>query len=138
MATVSSVLSASLFVNSIGWSKDTSQNGSFNKVIVLGIDGLDPKIMEKLMDGERYHEWHPRLRRAAPRLVTRDDSRAEIEHQGRPVPGVEEWGRYVVQRSGGRVTLLHIGRFRGMPVLLLMAYWRIKSVRLWERFVETL
>jgi hypothetical protein len=50
MATVSSALSASLFVNSIGWSKDTSKNGSFNKVIVLGIDGLDPKIMEKLMD----------------------------------------------------------------------------------------
>ncbi|MBM3241294.1 phosphodiesterase [Candidatus Poribacteria bacterium] len=51
MATVSSVLSASLVANTIGWSKDMSQNGSFNKVIVLGIDGLDPKIMEKLMEG---------------------------------------------------------------------------------------
>lgn len=96
------------------------------------------RVVEKLLDGERYHEWHPRLQRATPRLVMRDGSRAEIEHRGRPVPGVEEWGRYVVQRSGDRVMLLHTGRFRGMPVLLLMAYWRIKSARLWEHFVETL
>ena len=96
------------------------------------------RVVEKLLAGERYGEWHPRHRRTAPRLVMRDDSCAEIDHQDQPVPGVVEWSRYVVRRGGERVTLLHEGKFKGFPVLLLMAYWRIKSTRLWERFVETL
>jgi len=50
MATASGALSTSLLANSIGWSRNTSTSSSFNKVIVLGIDGLDPKIIEKLMD----------------------------------------------------------------------------------------
>ncbi|HIE26419.1 TPA: hypothetical protein EYP66_03955 [Candidatus Poribacteria bacterium] len=72
MATASSVFTASLFANSIGKSSDTFNSSSSNhkpnvastlwgdrrgnlvseanRVIVLGIDGLDPKIMEKFMD----------------------------------------------------------------------------------------
>ena len=96
------------------------------------------RVVEKLMDGDHYFEWHPRHWKVAPCLVMRDDSRAEIGNQERPVFGVEEWSRYVIQRSGDRVTLLYEGKFKGLPVLLLMAYWRIKSTRLWERFVETL
>ena len=96
------------------------------------------RVVEKLMDGEGYSEWHPRHRRVMPHLVVDEGDRAEIEHRDVPLMGVEEWSRYVVQRSGERIVLLHIGRFRGLPVLLLMAYWRIKSIRLWERFVESL
>ncbi len=96
------------------------------------------RVVEKLLDGDRYGDWHPRHSQVNPQLVLKAADRAEIEYRDEPVPGVEEWSRYVVQRSGGRVLLLHVGRFRGLPVLLLMAYWRIKSARLWERFVETL
>ncbi len=96
------------------------------------------RVVEKLMDGEHYFEWHPRHGHVSPQMVLNEGDRVEIEHRDEPVIGVEEWSRYVVQRSGERIVLLHIGRFRGIPVLLLMAYWRIKSTRLWERFVETL
>lgn len=96
------------------------------------------RVVAKLLEGGRYHEWHPRHRQVLPRLLRQDGARAEIEHQERPVPGVEERSRYVVERSGGRVTLLHEGRFKGFPVLLFMAYWRLKSERLWDRFVESL
>ena len=96
------------------------------------------RVVEKLMDGEHYGAWHPRHERVSPRLIVNEGDRVEIEHRNKPVIGVEEWSRYVVQRSGERVVLLHVGRFRGLPVLLLMAYWRIKSTRLWERFVESL
>ncbi|MFQ6042831.1 MAG: alkaline phosphatase family protein, partial [Candidatus Poribacteria bacterium] len=50
MTTVSGAFTASLFANSIGRSSDTFKSGSSDRVIVLGIDGLDPQIMEKLMD----------------------------------------------------------------------------------------
>ena len=96
------------------------------------------RVVEKLMDGEHYGAWHPRHKQTDPHLVMRVETRAEIEHHERPIPGVEEWSRYVIERSGQRVILKHEGKFRGLPVLLLMAYWRIKSTRLWERFVETL
>jgi len=96
------------------------------------------RVVERLMDGEHYGAWHPRHGRVSPRLVVSEQNRVEIEHRNIPVMGVEEWSRYVVELRGERVTLLHVGRFRGLPVLLLMAYWRIKSTRLWERFVETL
>ncbi len=96
------------------------------------------RVVEKLMDGERYGAWHPRHERASPHLVVNEAGHVEIEHRDKPVMGVEERSRYVVRRSGERVVLLHEGRFKGIPVLLLMAYWRIKSARLWERFVESL
>lgn len=96
------------------------------------------RVVERLLDGERYHEWHPRHRRVAPRLVVNDEDHVEIEHRDAPIMGVEEWSRYVVRRQGERAILLHTGKFKGFPVLILMAYWRIKSANLWERFVETL
>lgn len=96
------------------------------------------RVVEKLLDGERYSDWHPRHDCVSPRLIVNESDRVEIEHQDQPLAGVEEWSRYVVRREEGRVTLRHVGRFKGLPVLLLMAYWRIKSERLWERFVETL
>ncbi len=96
------------------------------------------RVVEKLMDGERYGEWHPRHRRVSPRMAVNDGDRVEIEHRDQPLAGVEEWSRYVVWRNGERVALLHVGKFKGLPVLLFMAYWRIKSTRLWERFVEAL
>ncbi|MBL0209910.1 MAG: hypothetical protein IPQ13_03195 [Holophagaceae bacterium] len=96
------------------------------------------RVVERLLDGGRYGEWHPRHRHALPQLLMRDEARAEIQHQERPFPGVEEWSRYLIERKGDRVVLLHQGKFKGFPVLLLMAYWRIKSTRLWERFVEAL
>jgi len=96
------------------------------------------RVVEKLMDGEHYYEWHPRHRLVAPRVVMRDEARAEIEHQEKPIPGVEERSCYEIQRRGERVILLYKVKFKGLPVLLLMAYWRIKSTHLWERFVETL
>ncbi|MBL0312987.1 MAG: hypothetical protein IPP78_09815 [Holophagaceae bacterium] len=96
------------------------------------------RVQEKFLDGERYGAWHPRHARVSPQLVVNEPDRVEIEHWDNPVPGVEEWSRYVVNRRGGRVALLHTGKFKGLPVLLLMAYWQLKSARLWERFVETL
>lgn len=96
------------------------------------------RVVEKLMDGDRYGSWHPRHARVSPRMLVDKPDRVEIEHRDQPVLGVEEWSRYVVQRSGERLILLHQARFKGLPVLLLMAYWRIKSERLWERFVESL
>ncbi len=95
-------------------------------------------VVEKLIDGERYGQWHPRHQRVSPQLVMKDGERAEIEHRDKPVPWVEEWSTYVVQRLGDRVVLVYVGRFKGLPVLLLMAYWRMVSARLWERFVENL
>ena len=96
------------------------------------------RVVEKLMDGERYGSWHPRHGRVSPQLLINEPGRVEIEHRDHPMMGVEEWSHYVVDRRGERVTLLHKGKFKGLPVLLLMAYWRVKSTRLWERFVETL
>ena len=52
--------------------------------------------------------------------------------------GVEEVSRYVVQVQEDRVILMYAGRFKGLPVLVLMPYWRLLSERLWERFVESL
>lgn len=106
--------------------------------LVRDTDAPFERVVEKLMDGEHYGAWHPRHARVSPELVVNEGERVEIEHRDEPVVGVEEWSRYVVQRSGGRVILLHEGKFKGLPVLLLMAYWRIKSTRLWERFVESL
>jgi hypothetical protein len=96
------------------------------------------RIVERLMDGEHYGAWHPRHERVSPQLIVNERDRAEIEYRTNPVMGVEEWSRYVVSCRGERVLLLHEGKFKGIPVLFLMAYWRIKSTRLWERFVESL
>ena len=96
------------------------------------------RVVERLMDGDHYYEWHPRHDHVSPQLALNEGDRVEIEHRAEPVMGVEEWSRYIVERIGGRVVLRHVGRFRGIPVLLLMAYWRLKSTRLWERFVESL
>ncbi len=96
------------------------------------------RVVEKLMDGESYFQWHPRHAITTPQLVVREEGRAEIDHVDAPLAGVSEWSRYVVQREGERVILLYVGRFKGLPVLLLMGYWRLKSARLWERFVESL
>lgn len=67
-----------------------------------------------------------------------DGRRAEIEHHERPLAAVEEVSRYVVEAQGDRVTLVYTGRFKGLPVLVLMPYWRIRSEPLWEQFVESL
>lgn len=96
------------------------------------------RVVERLMDGEHYGAWHPRYQRVSPRLVVNEGDWVEIEHRDKPVIGVEESSRYVVRRHGERVILLHTGKFKGFPVLFLMAYWRIKSANLWERFVESL
>lgn len=106
--------------------------------LVRDTDAPFERVVEKLMDGERYHEWHPRHRRAAPQLVVNQADLVEIEHRDRPLPGVEEWSRYVVRRQGTRLILHHTGKFKGVPVLVLMAYWRLMSANLWERFVESL
>lgn len=50
MATVSSLLSASLLAGSTRYLASASNHVTSKKVIVLGIDGFDPNIMEKLMD----------------------------------------------------------------------------------------
>lgn len=106
--------------------------------LVRDTDAPFERVVEKLMDGERYHEWHPRYRRAVPRLVVNEGDHVEIEHRHKPLLGVEEWSRYVVRRQGTRLILLHAGKFKGWPVLFLMPCWRIKSANLWERFVEHL
>ncbi len=106
--------------------------------LVRDTDAPFERVVEKLLDGEHYGAWHPRHTRVAPRLVVDEDDRIEIAHRDEPVVGVEEWSRYVVQRSGERVNLTYEGKFKGLPVVLLMAYWRIKSDHLWERFVESL
>jgi len=48
--TASSILSASMLAGLTGCSSNSSKSTSSKKVIVLGIDGLDPNIMERMMD----------------------------------------------------------------------------------------
>lgn len=96
------------------------------------------RVVERLLDGEHYHDWHPRHRHITPRLVVNETDHVEVEYRDKPLLGVEECSRYVVRRQGEQAILLHIGKFKGFPVLFLMPYWHLRSANLWERFVETL
>ncbi len=95
-------------------------------------------VAARLKDGEGFGDWHPRHRRAELSVLREDASVVELLHACRPLPGVEEEGRYRAAREGEGLLLAYEGRFKGWPVLLLMGWWRIVSHRLWERFVEGL
>lgn len=95
-------------------------------------------VVARLKDGAAYGAWHPRHRRAELEVVHEDPFRLEVHQRVRPLPGVEELGRYIVTRQGEGLLLTYEARFKGWPVLLLMGWWRIASDKTWERFVEHL
>ena len=93
-------------------------------------------VRQKLLDGQAYYKWHPRHRSATPEIIE-DGECFEIVCR---FPGffVYEEARYRVEAIDGRLLLTYRNRFKGWPVLPLMGWWRIKSERVWERFIACL
>lgn len=95
------------------------------------------RVAERLRDGAAFGEWHPRLREVKLQ-VHRDEPECFEAEYCLEHPGVLECGRFRLWCEGGRTVLHHEARFKGWPVLLLMGWWRLRSHRMWERFVEAL
>jgi hypothetical protein len=95
-------------------------------------------VVALLLDGERFRQWHPRLKFFEMTVSDRGEGLFRASYRHRPFPGVEENGAFEVRPSGDRVLLYHRVSLRGWPVLPLMGWWRIRSRRLWERFVTAL
>ena len=82
--------------------------------------------------------WHPRPGRSPWQVEQRTPDTLGLSQTEHPCWGVEERAIYRVEAHGDRLLLTYQARFKGWPVLLLMGYWRLKSHRIWERFVESL
>jgi hypothetical protein len=93
-------------------------------------------VREALLDGKGYSDWHPRCRGASPEILE-DGERLEILCRFAKF-GIEEEAWYIIEPSGERLQLTYRNRFKGWPVLLLMGWWRVRSERIWERFIESL
>jgi hypothetical protein len=93
-------------------------------------------VREALLDGERYSIWHPRHRSVNPEIIE-DGEYLEIVCRFRKFAVLEEaW--YRVEPIKGRLLLTYRNRFTGWPVIPLMGWWRVKSERIWERFIASL
>jgi len=93
-------------------------------------------VRRALISGDRA--WHPRPGKSPWTLGTDTAEGLELVQCERHPWGVEECATYRVEPSGDRLLLSYQARFKGWPVLFLMGYWRLKSHRIWERFVEAL
>jgi hypothetical protein len=93
-------------------------------------------VREALLDGPGYNRWHPRRRRASPQIVE-DGECFEVSCSFLGF-GVHEDAWYIVEKLDGRLLLTYRNRFKGWPVVILMGWWRIRSERLWERFIASL
>jgi len=87
---------------------------------------------------EPQRTWHPRPGRSPLRVLSHTGDTLELAQTEAPCWGVQEEAIYRVEPHGDRLLLTYHARFKGWPVLLLMGYWRLKSHRIWERFVEGL
>jgi len=96
-------------------------------------------VRESLLDGQNYHLWHPRHRSVSPEIIE-DGEVFEIKYNIRGFC-VSEKALYRVEPLNGlngingRLLLTYRNRFKGWPVLPLMGWWRIRSERIWERFI---
>lgn len=82
--------------------------------------------------------WHPRPGCSPLEISTDRPGLLELKQSERPLWGVEECATYRVESFENHLLLSYQARFKGWPVLILMGYWRLKSHRIWERFVESL
>lgn len=114
--------------------------------LVRGTNAPFHLVREALLDGHGHRRWHPRRRRAAPQIVedggrfvilcsfdglwVREDAWYTVEKCKIEKSGAKE--------DGGRLLLTYKNRFRGWPVIIMMGWWRIRSERLWERFIASL
>ncbi|MDR1842090.1 MAG: hypothetical protein LBQ86_09260 [Holophagales bacterium] len=97
---------------------------------------------ESLLNGKNYHLWHPRHRGVSPEIIE-DGEVFEIRYSIHKFALSEDALYRVAPVNGdnginGRLLLTYRNRFKGWPVILLMGWWRIRSERIWERFIEFL
>ena len=95
-------------------------------------------VAPRLKDAMALKTWHPRLAGAPLEIVQDSDVRLMLRYVWSPVPGLIEEGELEATGQGDRTLLAHRARFKGWLVLPLMGWWRLRSHRMWERFVETL
>jgi hypothetical protein len=95
-------------------------------------------VRKALLNGDDYHKWHPRHSKAAPEIIE-DGECLEIVCRTSTF-GLHEEARYRVEpaAAGGRLLLTYRNTFRGWPIILLMGWLRVRSERVWERFIASL
>ena len=87
---------------------------------------------------EPQRPWHPRPGKSPWQVLNHTTDTLELAQTEAPCWGVEERAIYRVEPHEGGLLLSYHARFKGWAVLFLMGYWRLKSHRIWERFVEGL
>ncbi|WP_005033660.1 hypothetical protein [Holophaga foetida] len=95
-------------------------------------------VVKALMDRDQRPLWHPRPGAGQWKILEQSEDHLAMEALENPIWGVEEQALYRVEPHDDRLLLSYHARFKGWPVLLLMGYWRLRSHRIWERFVESL
>ncbi len=106
--------------------------------LIRDTDAPFERVLEALLDGERYGAWHPGYASTVPHLSAQEKDQAEVVVEGSPFPGVAELTHFQIRQQEGRVVLLYATRFKGWPVPLLIGWWRLERRDLWERFVRSL
>jgi hypothetical protein len=93
-------------------------------------------VREALLDKTNYRKWNSRHHSVLPEIL--ED--AECFEVRCCVCGffIYEEAWYRAEPTGERVLLTYRNRFKGWPVLPMMGWWRIKSQRIWERFIASL
>jgi hypothetical protein len=104
--------------------------------VVRDTDAPFDVVRRVLLDGKSYRSWNPRHARAELK-VTEDGARLEVLRRARSIGAYEE-ATYRVEPLDGRLLLTYRSRFRGWAVLLFMGWWRVRSERVWERFIASL
>jgi len=95
-------------------------------------------VAAALQDPEHRRNWHPRPGGDEWTLLAQTQDSLALEEVIKHPWGVEERADYRVTPLEGGLLLSYQVRFKGWPVLFLMGYWRLRSHRIWERFVESL
>jgi len=93
-------------------------------------------VRQTLLNGQNYRLWHPRHCSVIPEIIE-DGECFEILCRIRGF-GVHEEAMYRVEPVNERLVLTYRNRFKGWPAILLMGWWRLKSERIWERFIASL
>jgi hypothetical protein len=104
--------------------------------IVRDTDAPFGVVRRALLDGGGYGSWSPRHAKAEME-VAEDGACLEVLRRARSL-GAREDAAYRVEPMGGRLLLTYRGRFRGWTAILFMGWWRMRSERVWERFVASL
>jgi hypothetical protein len=104
--------------------------------VVRDTDAPFDVVRKALLEDGGYRRWNPRHTKAELE-VTEDGARLEVLRRARSL-GASEEATYSVEPQDGRLLLTYRSRFRGWTVLLFMGWWRVRSERVWDRFVASL